>query len=246
VSAPEPGRGELTSTLGALATPELVPRQRRRLLDQLAGRLPAAGAWRPGTAVRWATDAIGELAPHIPVRELATLREHHRGLASDALAERLVRNAARATAGVGAASGGLAAVKWIVPPTLLAAPVLVGVETVAVVAIELKLIGELQQAYHLPVGGTGAERAVALLQAWARQRGVNPMLPGAGITIALGTAARKELAERLARRLARNLPTLAPMLAGAAVAGYLNQRATRGLGQQLQADLRTLTAQPER
>jgi hypothetical protein len=36
------------------------------------------------------------------------------------------------------------------------------------------------------------------------------------------------------------------MLAGAAVAGYLNQRATRGLGQQLQADLRTLTAQPER
>jgi hypothetical protein len=244
VSAPEPGRGELTSTLGALATPELVPRQRRRLLDQLAGQLPRFGAWRPGTAVRWATDTVGELAPHIPVRELATLQEHHHGLAGDLLAERLVRNAARATAGVGVASGGLAALKWTVPPTLLAAPVLLCVETVAVVAIELKLIGELQEAYQLPAGGAGSQRAVSLLHSWASQRGVNPMLPAAGIAVVLGTAARKELAERLARRFARNLPTLAPLLAGAAVAGYLNQRATQTLGRQLRSDLSALAARP--
>jgi hypothetical protein len=53
----------------------------------------------------------------------------------------------------------------------------------------------------------------------------------------LGTAARKELADRLARRYGRNLSTLAPLLAGAAVAGYLNQRATLALGKRLRADL---------
>lgn len=237
--AGDPGRGELTPTLGALAAPELAPRQRRRLLNELSGQLPPRlGAWRPGTAVRWATDTVGELAPHVPLRELPTLQEHHPGLAADALAERLVRNAARATAGVGVASGGLVAVKWTVPPTLLAAPVLLCVETVAVVAIELKLIGELHEAYRVPIGGTGPQRAAALLQSWTRQRGINPFLPGAGVTMALGTAARRELAERLARRFSRNLPTLAPLLAGAAVAGYLNRRATRTLGERLRSDLR--------
>lgn len=237
MSAPERDGGDLTSTLGWLAEPELVPSQRRRLLHQLAGQLPRVQAWRPAAAVRWATDTVGELAPHVPVRSLPTLQEHHRGLAAEAIAQRLVRNAARATAGVGAASGGLAAASWVAPPSLLAAPVLLGVETVAVVAIELKLIGELHAAHQVPVPGTGPERAIALLQSWARQRGVNPMLPGAGITVALGTAARRELGERLARRFAGNLPTLAPLLVGAAVAGYLNQRATRILGQQLRADL---------
>lgn len=241
MSAPEPG-ADLTSTLGELATPELVPRQRRRLLGQLAGQLPRPTGWRPGPALRWATDRVSELAPHVPVRDLATLREHHRGLAGEALAERLVRTAARATAGVGAASGGLAAVKWTVPPTLLAAPVLLTAETIAVVAIELKLIGELHEAYQVPIAGTVPQRAAALLQSWSRQRGINPLLPGGGITVVLGTAARKELAERLARRFARNLPTLAPLLAGAAIASYLNQRATRALGRQLQADLRPALA----
>lgn len=242
MSAPEPAGGDLTSTLGALATPELVPSQRRRLLRHLTGQLPPARAWRrPATAVRWAADSVAELAPHVPVRSLATLSEHHPRLVGDQLADRLVRNAARATAGIGAASGGLAAVKWTVPPTLLAALVLLAVETVAVVAIELKLIGELYETYHVPVSGTRSQRAVTLLQAWARQRGVNPLLPGVGVTVALGTAARKELAERLARRYVQNLPTLAPLLAGAAVAATLNRRGTRRLGRQVRLDLARLS-----
>ncbi|MPZ27847.1 MAG: hypothetical protein GEV12_15915 [Micromonosporaceae bacterium] len=242
MSAPDPNGGDLTSTLGALATPELVPSQRRRLLSHLTSQLPPARAWRrPATAVHWAADSVGELAPHVPVRSLATLHEHHSGLAGDQLADRLVRNAARSTAGVGAASGGLAAVKWTVPPTLLTAPVLLCVETVAVVAIEIKLIGELYETYRVPVPGTRSQQAVTLLQAWARQRGVNPLLPGAGVTVALGTAARKELVERLARRYVRNLPTLAPLLAGAAVAAILNRRGTRALGRQVRADLARLT-----
>lgn len=230
---------DLDSTLGALAAPALVPRQRRRLLRQLGGQLPRprVTAWRPRAAADWAADTVGDLAPHVPVRELPALRRHHRGLDGEALAERLVRNAARATAGIGAASGGLAAVKWAAPPTLLAAPALLGAETVAVVAVEIKLIGELYEAYRVPLPGAGTRKAVALLQSWAQQRGIHPLAPGAGVTAALGTATRQELADRLARRFCRNLPTLAPLLAGAAVAGYLNQRATRALGHRIRADL---------
>ena len=111
-------------------------------------------------------------------------------------------------------------------------------ETVAVVALELKLIGELQEVYRQPVLGSGTERASALIQSWAGQRGVNPLLPGVGVASVLGTAARKELQGTLLRRFGRNLTTMGPLLTGAAVASYLNRRATRSLGEKLQKDLR--------
>ena len=126
-------------------------------------------------------DTVADVAPHVPVRDLDTLRRHFPGLDDDALAERLIRNAARATAGIGAAGGGVAAVEWAVAPTLLSAPVLLAAETVAVVAIELKLIGELHEVYGQPLPGGADQRAVALIQAWASQRGVNPMVPGVGV-----------------------------------------------------------------
>lgn len=249
MSAPEPVRaepvepvepvedGSLSATLDALAAPAVVPAQRRGLVRQLTRQMPRARRWHPRTAVRWAVDTVGEIAPHVPVRDLPTLQDHYPGLATTALAERLVRNAALAAGGVGAACGGLAAVKWTVPPTLLAAPVLLGAETVAVVAIELKLVGELHAAYGVPLPTAGGQKAAALLGSWAYQRGVNPMLPGAGLSVVLGAAARKELTDRLVRRIGRNLPTLAPLLAGAAVGSYLNQRATRTLGRAISGDL---------
>jgi hypothetical protein len=63
-------------------------------------------------------------------------------------------------------------------------------------------------------------------------------MPGVGIGAVLGTAARKELRDRLLRRFGRNLTTLGPMLTGAAVAGYLNRRATQSLGDRIREDLR--------
>ena len=54
----------------------------------------------------------------------------------------------------------------------------------------------------------------------------------------LGTAARRELQATLLRRFGRNLTTLGPLLTGAAVASYLNRRATRKLGEKVQKDLR--------
>ncbi len=232
---------ELSKTVAALTDEDLDRTTRSRLLGRLVrAEVRERGVkdlLRPKAVVRWVIDAVTEAAPHIPIRDLETLRRHHDGLDGEALVDRLVRNAARATAGIGAAGGGVAAVEWVATPTLLSAPVLLAAETVAVVAVEIKLIGELHEVYRQPVPGGGAQRAVSLLQAWAHQRGVNPLAPGRGIAAALSTAARKELRDRLVRRLGRNLTTLGPFLTGAAVAGYLNQRATKALGAQVRADL---------
>jgi uncharacterized protein (DUF697 family) len=229
------------ATVAAITADDLEPAGRRRLLGRLVGDVRRRGLgrlFRPRAAVRWMADVVADVAPHVPVRDLATLRRHYEGLHGDALAERLVRNAARATAGVGAAGGGVAALEWAATPSLLSAPVLLAAETVAVVAIELKLIGELHEVYGQPVAGSAVERAAALIQAWAGQRGVNPLVPGVGIATVLGTAARKELQGTLMRRFGRNLTTLGPLLTGAAVASYLNRRATRSLGEKLIKELR--------
>ncbi|GAA0800273.1 hypothetical protein [Spirilliplanes yamanashiensis] len=237
----ELGRDDLGRTVVALTADDVEPAQRRKLLARLVQDVRGRKVGRlfnPKAALTWIADAVADIAPHVPVRDLATLRAHFPGLEDEALADRLVRNAANATAGVGAAGGGVAAVQWTVVPTLLSAPVLLAAETVAVVAIELKLIGELQAVYGRPVTGTRAERAAGLVQAWANRRGVNPFLPGAGVGTVLGTAARKELREMLLKRLGRNLTTLGPMLTGAAVAGYLNRRATVTIADAVREDLR--------
>ncbi|MFC7527202.1 hypothetical protein [Actinoplanes sp. GCM10030250] len=243
---PEPAQApgtdvELGRTVAALTSDELEPAGRRRLLGRLAGDVRARGIgrlFRPKAALRWMTDAVADVAPHVPVRDLVTLRRHFPGMDDEELAERLIRNAARATAGVGAAGGGIASVEWVATPTLLSAPVLLATETVAVVAIEIKLIGELHEVYGRPITGPAPERAMKLVEAWSGQRGVNPMIPGVGVATVLGTAARKELQKTLLKRFGRNLTTLGPMLTGAAVASYLNRRASRALGDKLREDLR--------
>jgi len=233
---------ELSDTVVALTDADLDRRSRTKLLGRLVrAEIRERGVkdlLRPKAAVRWVVDSVMDVAPHIQVRDLETLKAHHDGLEGDALAERLVRNAARAATGIGAAGGGVAAIEWAVTPTLMSAPVLLAAETVAVVAVEIKLIAELHEVYGNPVPGNGTQRAVTLLQAWSHQRGINPLVPGRGIAVVLGTAARKDLRDRLVRRLGRNLTMFGPMLTGAAVAGYLNRRSTLALGTAIIADLR--------
>ncbi|HEU4349772.1 MAG TPA: hypothetical protein VFR35_18495 [Actinoplanes sp.] len=232
---------DIGKTIAALTADDIEPEGRRRLLGRLVGDVRRRGLgqlFRPKAALRWMTDVVGDIAPHIPVRNLDTLRRHHDGLDGDELAERLIRNAARGTAGIGAAGGGVASVQWAVTPTLLTAPVLLTAETLAVVAIEMKLIGELHEVYRRPITGTGTQLAATLIQSWASQRGVNPLVPGVGVASVLGTSARRELQTTLLRRFGRNLTTLGPLLTGAAVASYLNGRATKKLGEELQKDLR--------
>ncbi len=90
------------------------------------------------------------MAPHVPIRDLPTLIEHHGGLRGDALAAALVATAARSTGAVGVAGGLVATLEFATPPLLLTTPVQVVAETFAVVAIELKLVAELHEVYGHP------------------------------------------------------------------------------------------------
>lgn len=208
-----------------------------RLTGLLAGSVRAAGA-KAALSGRYLTDAVTEVVPHLPVRDLDTLREHHGGLSGEALVESLVRSATRATAGVGAAGGALAAAQHAAPPTLLAAPVQLAAETLAVVAIEVKLVAELHVVHGRTPVGTPADVAGAYLGAWVERRGVEGAAGAPLIGAVVGAAARAQLRRRLARRLARNATTMAPLLVGAVAGAELNRRETRMLGDAVAAELR--------
>src|SRR5262245_61419176 len=228
--------------LALLASDDLEPAQRRQALGQVAAALRERGFadfFEPKAALNWIADTVVDVAPRIPLRDLPTLRRHFPGQTDMEIAARLVRNAARTSAGIGAVGGGVSALEWVAPPALLTQPVLLAAETVAVVAVELKLIGELQELYGQPVPGGTAQQAMTLLQAWAGRRGVNLMVPARGVAGVLGTATRRELRDRLARRFGRSLTTLGPFLTGAAVAAYLNRRATLKLAEEVRKDLAT-------
>ncbi|MCW2616282.1 MAG: hypothetical protein JWN08_3276, partial [Frankiales bacterium] len=115
-------REQVGELVGRLSEPGLDRSERGRLLGQLT-RLLSSGARSAGARAaltgRWLADVVADVAPHVPVRDLATLRAHHDGLSGDELAQALVRTASLATAGVGAAGGALAAVQHAAPPTLL-------------------------------------------------------------------------------------------------------------------------------
>jgi hypothetical protein len=223
-----------------LTDADLPAAEKRKALGTIANALRLRGfrdAVRPKSVMSWIADTVVDIAPRIPLRSLATLRAHFPGLTDDEIAERLVRNAARTTAGIGALGGGVTAVEWIAPPALLTAPAVLAAETVAVVAVEIKLIGELQELYGQSVPGSLAQRSLSLLQAWAGRRGVNLLVPSRAATAVLGTAARHELRDRLVRRFGRNLTTLGPLLTGAAIAAYLNRRSTLKLAEEVRRDL---------
>lgn len=214
--------------------------ERRRALVQIAAGLRRRGfkdMFRPRAAMNWIADTVVDVAPRVPVRNLETLRQHFPGLADEEIADRIVRNASRTSGGIGAVGGGVSAIQWAAPPTLLSAPVLLAAETVAVVAVELKMIGELQELYGQPVQGGQSQRAVTLLQAWAARRGVNLLVPGRSMAAVIGTTARHELSARLVRRFGRNLTALGPLLTGAAVAAFLNRRGTMKLADEVRKDL---------
>ncbi|MBK5305727.1 MAG: hypothetical protein JJD92_03470 [Frankiaceae bacterium] len=182
--------GELVSQL---SDADLDRGERGRLLVRLAALLGSgarlAGA-RAAVSGRWLVEAVADVAPHVPVRDLLTLRQHHGGLSGDDLAEALVSAAARTTAGIGAAGGALAAAEFAAPPTLLAAPVQLAAETVAVVSVELKLVAELHVVYGRAPVGTRSQVATAYLMSWATKRGIDATAGGPSLASVLGTAAR--------------------------------------------------------
>src|SRR5205085_8462426 len=121
------------------------------------------------------------------------------------LAGELIRNAARTTAAIGATTGALAGAEELSPPTWLALPVELVVETLAVAAVEMKLVAELHEVYGRPVPGRGSDRGLALARAWAERRGVTAetLLRGGGVGELLGRGARQEVTRLVRRRLMR-------------------------------------------
>jgi hypothetical protein len=148
-----------------------------------------------------------------------------------------------ASAAIGGVSGAAMSAQTFAPPTWIAMPFELVVETVAIAVIELKLVGELHEVYGRPVTGTASDRTIALVKAWAERRGVTAAVLGrkGGVADALGRGTRNELVRlvrrRLAARLGRNLSSLAPLLAGAVAGAEVNRRATRSLGESVVRDL---------
>ncbi|MCF6506339.1 hypothetical protein E9549_02790 [Blastococcus sp. MG754426] len=181
-------------------------------------------------------DLLAAAAPRLPIRDRERLRAAHPGASDDEIAEALVQRAARATSGIGAATGGLSAAHWFAPPSLLAVPLELGAETVLVAAVEVVLIGELHELSGRRAPGDAAARAQAYLAAWSEQRAVRDG-GVAGLGAVLGAAGVRALRRRVTRRLAGALPAAAPFLVGAALSGRGNRRATESLARRIREDL---------
>lgn len=173
-----------------------------------------------------------EVAPRIPVRDLATLREQFPGQGPEDIADRLIATAVKGTMTVGAGVG--AAAMLPAPPAM---PAELTAETLGVAAVEFKLIAELHEVYGLRVPGGPKERATAYLWSWTQRRGID-VLRLSTVNVALGSTMKKEMRQRLLRRTLRNMPTLTPFMVGAAVGAVMNRRDTRKLAQRIRQDLR--------
>ena len=207
-------------------------RQIGQLTAALAQSARTAGL-RAVTGGRWLTDLVEQVAPHVSIRDLATLEKAY-GCRGDALADAVVKSASHTTAAIGAAAGALAAAELAAPPALLGAPVQLAAETLTVVAVELRMLGELHEVYGLALTGSSKDRATVLLTTWVRRRALEA---GTG-SLLLGAAARRELRKRVMKRLGESVTTLAPFLAGAVAGAEINRRETRKLGETVAKDLR--------
>lgn len=217
-----------------------------RVLGRLAGALAVRARGAGVAAVtggRMIADVLVEVAPSLPVRDGDALRARYDGRRGEELADALVASAARHSAAVGAAGGALASMQMAAPITLIAAPLELAAETLAVAAIEVKLLAELHEVYDVPVYGTGAQRATAFLQAWTARRGAEPG-GGDAVPSVLGGAARRQLQRRVVTRLGRNLTTLGPLFTGAVAGGVINRRETTKLAAAVRDDLRGQARRP--
>ncbi|MEV5280627.1 hypothetical protein [Streptomyces sp. NPDC051994] len=178
-------------------------------------------------------DRIIDIAPRIPVRDLATLRAHFPGLGPEEIADKLIAGAANGTSTVGAGIG--AAAMLPVPPAM---PAEMAAEITGVAAIELKLIAELYEVYGMRPPGPLTQRSMAYLASWTEERGIDVTKPTT-LNFALGGQMKRELRQQITKRMVRNLPNLTPFLIGAAVGAVMNRRDTKKLAAHIRNDLRS-------
>ncbi|MEV6958189.1 hypothetical protein AB0M97_03090 [Streptomyces sp. NPDC051207] len=225
---PAAGRGDLP---GPPRDDGPAGRRRAAIRDRARAGVRKGGD-RARAGLTYLTDRIIDLAPRVPVRDLATLRRQFPGLGPEQLADRLVAGAAKASATVGAGVG--AAAMLPVPPAM---PTELAAEITGVAAIELKLIAELHEVYGLRPPGTLKERSVAYLNSWSGERGVDVTKPST-VSSALNSRMKQQLRQQIMKRLVRDLPNLLPFMVGAAVGAVMNHKDTRKLAARIRADLR--------
>ncbi|CAM5391455.1 EcsC family protein OS=Streptomyces alboniger OX=132473 GN=CP975_27040 PE=4 SV=1 [Streptomyces alboniger] len=182
--------------------------------------------------IGYLADRIIDIAPRVPVRDLAALRRQFPGLGPEQLADKLIAGAANASSAVGAGVG--AAAMLPVPPAM---PAELAAEITGVAAIELKLVAELHEVYGRRPEGSLAQRSTAYLTAWTEERGVDVTKP-ATLNAALGGQVKRELRQQIMKRMVRNLPNLMPFMVGAAVGAVMNRRDTKKLAARVREDLR--------
>ncbi|MGW5776554.1 hypothetical protein [Streptomyces sp. NPDC003863] len=194
------------------------------------------GARRSGDGAKaglgYLADRLIDLAPRIPVRDLATLRRQFPGLGPEGIADKLVAGAANASSTVGAGVG--AAAMLPVPPAL---PAELAAEIIGVAAVEIKLIAELHEVYGLRPPGRLTQRSADYLTSWSEERGIDPTKPTT-VNAALGGQLKRELRQQITKRMVRNLPNLMPFMVGAAVGAVMNRRDTKRLAAHIRKDLR--------
>ncbi|MBT2440575.1 hypothetical protein J7E93_10730 [Streptomyces sp. ISL-36] len=241
-TAPEPVQREASHGGRRLGAVKRVVGPARTQLDRMKldrARIDAVkrGVKRGGesarTGIGYLADRIIEIAPRVPVRDLATLRKHFPGLAPEQIADKLVAGAANASSTVGAGVG--AAAMLPVPPAM---PAELAAEITGVAAIELKLIAELHEVYGLRPPGSLTQRSTAYLTSWTEERGIDPTKPTT-LNAALGGQLKRELRQQITKRMVRNLPSLTPFMVGAAVGAVMNRRDTKKLAEHVRKDLRS-------
>jgi hypothetical protein len=192
------------------------------------------GSVRARAGLTHLADRIIDLAPRVPVRDLATLRRQFPGLGPEELADKLVAGAAKATATVGAGIG--AAAMLPVPPAM---PTELAAEVTGVAAIELKLIAELHEVYGVRPPGNLKQRSTAYLHSWSGERGIDATKPST-LSTALNSRMKRDLRQRIMKRMIRSMPNLVPFLIGAAVGAAMNRSETRKLAARIREDLRRI------
>lgn len=187
---------------------------------------------------RWLADTVVEMAPHMPIRDLDKLSAHHDGLTGPALAKSMVQSSGKVSAAIGGAAGGLMTMQELSLAGALAIPFELAAETALVVLVELKLVAELHNVADRPLPGGAKEQAAGAVRSWLSGHGISPSsVVVSGKPDVLSRATRARLAVSLRRRFTRNLTTVAPLLTGAAIAAWLNRRATVEIGRSLSRDL---------
>ncbi|MEU1054984.1 hypothetical protein [Streptomyces sp. NPDC005876] len=226
---PASDRADLPAPVPA---PAPAARRRAAAFRDKAAEGVRKGGDRARTALAHLADRVIDIAPRVPVRDLATLRAQFPGLPPEQLADRLVAGATRGTATVGAGVG--AAAMLPVPPAM---PTELAAEVTGVAAIELKLIAELHEVYGVRPPGSLAQRSTAYLNSWSDERGIDMTKPST-LGAAMNGQMKRQLRQQIMKRMVRNLPNLMPFMVGAAVGAVMNRRDTAKLAARIRQDLR--------